>query len=88
MLANETEITYMRWDSVGTASDALTRHTRTMLRGSSTSGWVWIDPKVQAQIDAERLRADEAERRAVTRRRGGQKRRSAGWKGWKVSLPR
>ena len=63
-VGEQTEITYMRWDLLEPRA-RLNQAYADYATGKLTSGWVWIDPKVQAQIDAERLRADEAERRAV-----------------------
>ena len=61
---NEVELSYMRWDLLEPRA-RLNQFYADYATGKLESGWVWIEPEVQAQIDAERLRADEAERRAV-----------------------
>ena len=62
-VGKQTEITYMRWDLLEPRS-RLQQAYGDYATGNLTTGWIWIEPEVQAQIDAERLRADQAERRA------------------------
>ena len=61
---NEVEISYMRWDLLEPRA-RLNQAYADYATGKLASGWIWIEPEVQARLDAERLRADEAERRAV-----------------------
>ena len=61
---NEVELSYMRWDLLEPRA-RLTQAYADYATGKLESGWIWVEPEVQAQIDTERLRADEAERRAV-----------------------
>ena len=56
-------ISYMRWDLLEPRA-RLQQAYADYATGNSLAGWTWIEPEVQAQIDAERQRADEAERRA------------------------
>ena len=60
---NEVELSYMRWDLLEPRA-RLNQFYADYATGNLEAGWVWIEPEVQAQLDAERLRADEAERRA------------------------
>ena len=59
----EVELSYMRWDLLEPRA-RLNQFYADYAFGNLEAGWVWIEPEVQAQLDAERLRADEAERRA------------------------
>ena len=61
---NEVELSYMRWDLLEPRA-RLTQAYADYATGKLESGWIWVEPEVQAQIDAERLRADEAEQRAA-----------------------
>ena len=56
-------ITYMRWDLLEPRA-RLQQAYADYATGTLPAGWIWIEPEVQAQIDAERRRADEADRRA------------------------
>ena len=56
-------VTYMRWDLLEPRA-RLQQAYADYATGNLTTGWIWIEPEVQAQIDAERQRADEADRRA------------------------
>ena len=60
---NEVEISYMRWDLLEPRA-RLNQAYADYATGKLASGWIWIEPEVQARLDAERLRADEAERRS------------------------
>ena len=57
------EISYMRWDLLEPRA-RLNQAYADYATGKLEFGWIWVEPEVQAQIDAERLRADGAERRA------------------------
>ena len=59
----EVELSYMRWDLLEPRA-RLNQFYADYAFGNLEAGWVWVEPEVQAQLDAERLRADEAERRA------------------------
>ena len=65
-------ITYMRWDLLAPRAifmqkyaDFATGYATESATGKGSAEWMWVEPEVQAQIDAERRRADETERRAV-----------------------
>lgn len=56
-------VTYMRWDLLEPRS-RLQQFYADYATGILTEGWIWIEPEIQAQINAERERADRAESRA------------------------
>ena len=65
----DTEITYMRWDLLQPRARLMQAYADYAF-GKLPEDWIWIEPEVQAMIDAEKQRADEAERRAAKAERG------------------
>ena len=53
--------TYMRWDHLESRARLMQAYADYAM-GRLAPGWVWIEPEVEAKIEAERRRADEAER--------------------------
>ena len=60
---DKNDITYMRWDLLEPRARLLQAYADYAM-GVLSAGWTWIEPEVAAQIEAERHRADEAEKRA------------------------
>ena len=61
---SKVEVTYMRWDLLEKRVRLMQAYADYAM-GKLPQGWVWIEPEAEAQIEAQKRRAEEAEERAA-----------------------